>query len=225
MTDQGLYRLGSASAVVGAIVALVTNLIHPRLSDFDDPVGETLREVAESDAWIPIHLGLLLGSLLIVLGLFAFARSMKGGPADGLARLALGGLLVSAPVAVLTLAVDGYATKQVADAAASGGIEFAVGAAVVHIGWALFMALTISFIGFTPALFGLAAARSGIYPAWLGWGAVVLGLVAVVTGVVGTVDGPSAAFFVAFTVASGLLTLWVLVLGVLLGRRAAMAPA
>jgi hypothetical protein len=134
-------------------------------------------------------------------------------------------LLVSAPVAVLTLAVDGYATKQVADAAASGGIEFAAGAAVVHIGWALFMALTISFIGFTPALFGLATARSGIYPAWLGWGAVVLGLVAVVTGVVGTLDGPSAAFFVAFTAVSGLLTLWVLVLGVLLGRRAAMVPA
>ena len=224
MTDQGLYRLGSVSAVVGAIVALVTNLLHPRLSDLDDPVGETLREAAQSDAWIPIHLGLLLGSLLIVLGLFAFARSMNGGPADGLARLALGGLLVSAPVAVLALAVDGYATKLVADAA-GGDIDLAAGAAVVHIGWALFMALTISFIGFTPALFGLAAARSGIYPAWLGWGAVVLGLVAVITGVVGTLDGPSAAFFVAFTVASGLLTLWVLVLGVLLGRRAAMVPA
>jgi hypothetical protein len=222
MTDQGLYRLGSVSAVVGAIVALVTNLLHPRLSDFDDPVGETLREAAQSDAWIPIHLGLLLGSLLIVLGLFAFARSMEGGPADGLARLALGGLLVSAPVAVLTLTVDGYATKQVA---AGGDIELAAGAAVVHIGWALFMALTISFIGFTPALFGLAAARSGIYPSWLGWGAVVLGLVAVITGVVGTLDGPSAAFFIAFTVASGLLTLWVLVLGVLLGRQAAMVPA
>jgi hypothetical protein len=220
MSDRDLFRVGSASAVVGAIVALITNLIHPRLSSYDDPVGEILKEVARSDAWIPIHLGLLLGTLLITLGLFAFARSMKGGAADGLARLALGALLVSAPVAVLTLAVDGYATKQVADAAGS-----AAGAAVVHIGWALFMALIIMFVGITPALVGLAAARSGIYPAWLGWVAVVLGLASVVTGVVGTVDGASAGFFVAFTATSGLLTLWVLVLGVLLGRRAAAVRA
>jgi hypothetical protein len=222
MTDRDLYRVGSAGAVVGAVVALVTNLIHPRLSSYDDLVGETLREAAGSDAWILIHLGLLLGTLLIVLGLFALARSMKGGLADGLARLALGALLVSAPVAVLTLAVDGYATKQVADAGDAGA---AAGAAVVHIGWALFMALIISFIGITPALFGLAAARSGIYPAWLGWVAALLGLAAVVVGVVGSVDGPSAGFDVAFTATSGLLTLWVLVLGVLLGRRSAAVPA
>jgi hypothetical protein len=222
MSDRDLYRVGSASAVIGAVVALVTNLIHPRLSSYDDPVGETIRVVAGSDAWIPIHLGLLLASLLIVLGLFAFARSMKGGPADGLARLSLGTLLVSAPVAVLTLAVDGYATKQVADA--GGGAGSAASAAVVHIGWALFMALIITFIGITPALFGLAAARSGIYPAWLGWVAVVLGVASVATGVLGTVDGASAGFFVAFTTTSGLITLWVLVLGILLGRRAAMGP-
>jgi hypothetical protein len=55
--------------------------------------------------------------------------------------------------------------------------------------------------------------------------AVVLGLAAMATGVVGTIDGASAAFFVAFTATSGLLTLWVLVLGVLLGRRAATVPA
>jgi hypothetical protein len=225
MSDRGLYRLGSASAVLGAILALVTNLIHPRLSDYDDPVGETLREVAESGGWIPIHLGLLLGSLLIVVGLFAVARSMKGGPADGLARLALGSLLVSAPVAVMALAVDGYATKQVAEAAAGGEAGFAAGAAVVHVAWALFMALVILFVGVTPALFGLAVARSGIYPSWLGWGAVILGLVAVIVGVMGTLDGASAAFFVSFTVASGLLTLWVLAIGVLLGRRAAMVTA
>ena len=71
MSDRDLYRVGSASAVVGEVVALVTNLIHPRLSSYDDPVGETLRAAARSDAWIPIHLGLLVGSLLIVVGLFA----------------------------------------------------------------------------------------------------------------------------------------------------------
>jgi hypothetical protein len=220
--DRDLYRWGGAAAVVGAVVALVTNLLHPRISNYENYVGETLAKVAKSDAWIPIHLGLLVGSLLIVLGLFAVARSMKGGPADGLARLALGSLLVAAPVAVATLLVDGYATKQIADAVAAGGDQTA-GAAVLHVAWALFTGLIILFVGVTPALLGMAAARSGIYPAWLGWAAVILGIVAVADGIVAAWDGPSAAFFAVFIATSGLLTLWVLILGVLVGRRARVA--
>jgi hypothetical protein len=219
MDDRDLYRWGGAAAVIGAVVALVTNLLHPRISDYENYVGETLAKVAMSDAWIPIHLGLLLGTLLIVVGLFAFARSMKGGPADGLARLGLGAVLVAAPVAVATLLVDGYATKQIAEAVAAGGDQTA-GAAVLHVAWALFAGLIILFVGVAPALLGLAAARSGIYPAWLGWAAVILGVVAVADGFVAAWDGPSAGFFLVFIATSGLLTLWVLVLGVLVGRRA-----
>ncbi len=223
MSERTLYRVGAWAAVVGAVIALVTNLVHPRISEFEDYVGAELREVRDSDGWLAIHLGLLLGSLLIILGLFALARSLKGGPAEGWARLALGGLLISAPVAVLTLMVDGYATKQVADAAAQG--SSAAGVAVVHLGWALFMGLIIMFLGITPFLFGVAVAVDGRYPASLGWGAALLGAASVVIGVVGTISGPSGGFFIVFTVTSGLLTLWVLILGVLLGRRAAVVAA
>jgi hypothetical protein len=227
MSDRSLYRWGGAAAVIGAVVALVTNVLHPRITEYGDYVTSELTAVAESDGWIPIHLGLLLGSLLIVFGLFAVARSMKGGPAEGLARLALGGLLVAAPVAVLTLAVDGYATKAIADQVVGqqGQVDAASGMAVVEIGWALFMALVILFIGVTPALFGLAAVRSGIYPSSLAWTAVVLGAVAAGDGVMGWVAGPSAGFFWVFVATSGLLTLWVLILGVLVGRRARVAAA
>jgi hypothetical protein len=218
MSERALYRIGSWAAIVGAIVALVTNLLHPRISEFGDYVGAELRVVRESDGWIAIHLGLLLGSLLIILGLFAFARSLKGGPAEGWARLALGSLLIAAPVTVMTLMVDGYTTKAIADATAPGSAGSAV--AAVELGWALFMGLIITFLGFTPMLFGVAVAVDGRYPAGLGWGAALLGAVCVVDGVVGTVAGPSGAFFLVFTVASGLLTLWVLLLGVYLGRRA-----
>lgn len=225
MEDRMLFRVGSWAAIGGAIVALVTNLAHPRISNYDDYVRETLAKVSESDAWIAIHLGLLLGTLLIVVGLFVFARSMKGGPADGLARLGLGSLLVAAPVAVLTLLVDGYATKAVADewAVAMNDATRAAGAAVLQVTWAMFVGLIILFVGVTPLVLGVAAARSGIYPAWLGWLAALVGLVAVVVGVVAAVDGPSAGFFTVFTAASGLLTVWVLVLGVLVGRRARVA--
>jgi hypothetical protein len=225
MSERTLYRVGSWAAVLGALLALVFNLLHPRISEFEDPVGEVLREVARSDAWILIHLAVLLGTLLIVLGLFAFARSMKGGPAEGLARLALGALLISTPVAILTLGVDGYATKQVADSVAAAGGASAEGAAVVHIGWALFMMFIITLLGITPALFGLAVVVDPSYPSGLGWAALVLAVVAVIDAVAGTFGGPSGAFFLVFTVTSGLLTLWVLILGVLLGRRALVGAA
>jgi hypothetical protein len=218
MSERALYRIGSWAAIVGAVVALVTNLLHPRISEYGDYIGAELQVVRDSDGWLAIHLGVLLGSLLIVLGLFAFARSLKGGPAEGWARLAIGSLLIAAPVTVMTLMVDGYATKAIADvtAEASSG----AGVAVAEIAWALFMGLIITFLGITPMLFGVAVAVDGRYPVLLGWGAALLGAVCVVDGVVGTVAGPSGAFFIVFTVASGLLTLWVLVLGVYLGRRA-----
>jgi hypothetical protein len=218
MSNRTLERLGAISAVVGAILALGLNLLHPRPSSFEDPVGETLRVVAASDAWIPIHLGIILSILMIVLGLFAAARSMKGGPAEGFARLALGSLIVSTPVALLTLAVDTYATKAAADAVGDQ-VASPEGAAVVHIGWSLFMMFIITFLGVTPFLFGLAVGLEPGYPSALGYGAVVLGSAAVVNGVNGMLGGPSAGFYVVFTVVSGLLTLWVLALGVLLGRR------
>lgn len=218
MSERALYRIGSWAAIVGAVVALVTNLLHPRISEFGDYVGAELRAVKASDGWIAIHLGLLLGSLLIILGLFAFARSLKGGPAEGWARLALGSLLIAAPVTVITLMVDGYTTKAIADATAQGSAGSAV--AAVELGWALFMGLIITFLGITPMLFGVAVAVDGRYPVGLGWGAALLGAVCVVDGVVGTVAGPSGAFFLVFTVASGLLTLWVLLLGVYLARLA-----
>jgi hypothetical protein len=53
---------------------------------------------------------------------------------------------------------------------------------------------------------------------------IVFGLVAVGAGVWGTVDGPSSGFFLVFTAASLVLTLFVLVLGVLLIRAAAVPP-
>lgn len=224
MPDRALFRWGSAAAVIGALLALVTNLLHPRISDFDNPVEPILTSAAESDSWVLIHVGILMGTLLIIFGLFAVSRSMKGGRADGLVRVALGSLLVSGPVAIVTLLFDGYATKEVADAwvAASGPakeVALAAGSAVAHIGWAAFMGLILMLLGVTPALFGLAVASSDEYPAALGWPAVLLAVGSVVAAAMGTFDGPSSAFIVLFTITSGLLTLWVLALGVLLGRR------
>jgi hypothetical protein len=229
MPDRTMLRLGSASAILGALLALVTNFLHPRLSDYDDPVAEELRVVAESDGWIAIHLGILLATLLITAGLYAASRTLVDQGVETWRRMAVGSLLISTPVTIATLGVDGYATKAVADALVGGGqAALAAGTAVRHVGWGFAMLLTITFLGVTPILFGLAVAKSEVYPAAFGWPVVVLGLVSLVAGVLGTVDGPSATFFLVFWIASGLLTLWVLGLGISMWRRvseAAPAPA
>ncbi|MGH2723347.1 MAG: hypothetical protein ACRDI0_03625 [Actinomycetota bacterium] len=133
-------------------------------------------------------------------------------------------------MAVVTLAIDGYATKAVADAwsAASGADQaslLAAGTAVAEVGWALFMVLVLTVLGITPILFGWAVAVSGRYPALLGWPIAVVGAGSVVASVIGLAGGPSAAFFLVFVVTSALATLWVLAIGIVLWRRAgASAP-
>jgi hypothetical protein len=222
MSERTILRMGAGAAVLGAIIALVANLLHPRPEDFDAPVASELAAAAESDGWIAIHLGLLLGILLIVFGLFALARSLKGTEAEPQARVALGGLLISAPVAVITLGVDGYASKAVADALAAAPTDaaaIAAGTAVAEVGWGLFMLTAITILGLTPLLFGLALAASKDWPGVFGWPVVVLGLGSIVAGLIGISGGPSPAFFIVFTATSVLITLWVLAGGIRLWMR------
>jgi hypothetical protein len=222
MSERSILRMGAGAAVVGAIIALVGNLLHPRPEDLDAPVASELQAVAESGGWISIHLALLLGILLVAFGLFALARSLKGTDAEPQARVALGGLLIATPVAVVTLGIDGYGIKAVADAlaAAPGNpVALAAGSAVAEVSWGLFMLTAITFLGITPLLYGLALATSKEWPAAFGWPVVVLGLGSIVAGLMGTFAGPSQGFFMLFTVTSVLITLWVLFGGIRLWMR------
>ena len=224
MTDRTVLRLGSWAAILGGVLAVVANLLHPRFTDADTP-AETMQIVAASENWTPVHVAILISFLLITFGFFAFARSMKAGPAEGWSRVALGALVLSAPVALVTALVDGYVMKEVAGAVAAGGAAAAsAGIATAHLSWALFMGLNILFLGITPIAYGVAAANDGGYPAWMGWVAVVVGGVSALNGTFGLLAGASATFYLIFTAASAILTLWVIAAGILLGRRAA-APA
>lgn len=224
MSERAVLRLAAGSAVAGAVLALVGNLLHPRISEFDDPAQELLGKIGA--AWIPIHLVILLATLLILFGLYGVVRSLKAGRAQPLARVALGTLLVAAPVAVVSLAVDGYATGAAAEAATAAATEDRAVAqvafeAVEQVSWALFMALVLMVLGVAPVALGLAIAAGDEYPTVFGWPAVAVGGGSIVAGAIGYLGGPSAAFFILFTVTSGLLTLWVLALGVTLWRRVA----
>ncbi len=72
-----VFRLGGASAIIGAILGGVGNLVHP-VTPENDPVG-VARVIADSDIWVPVHLAIVLGIALMLGGLVAVYHSIRGG--------------------------------------------------------------------------------------------------------------------------------------------------
>jgi hypothetical protein len=99
-----LSRIGSVCAIVGALGAVVGNILHP-VTPRDDPVG-VARVIAESDAWTLIHVVIIFGLILMVLGLVTIGYSVEGGVAEA---LALWGS--KTPIALLTSGFGGASCR------------------------------------------------------------------------------------------------------------------
>jgi hypothetical protein len=89
------------------------------------------------------------------------------------------------------------------------------------INFALASLFNILFAGVTFILLGLAVASSGEYPGWLGWVVVVAGVGSVPVGLVQAYMGESIGFTrIATIIFPTTITLWVVVMSVLLWRKA-----
>ncbi|MGH7267208.1 MAG: hypothetical protein ACREMB_20505 [Candidatus Rokuibacteriota bacterium] len=229
MTDRSpLYRLGGASAMAGAVLGLVANLLHPRTRDILSTETQ-LRMAAESGFWILDHLAILLATLLITGGLVALARSVREPAAAAWARLGLAAALVSAALSSVLWALDGIVLREVALAwaAAAGGEKTALSAAA-HVlrqtNLALLAVWTIVYFGITTMLYGAALARSAAYPGWLGRVALGAGLASLLVGLTLALTGPSHLVSnVLFAALSLLVTAWTFVAGLYLRRRATVS--
>lgn len=223
--ERSLYRVGGGCSVVGAILSVVFNVLHPRFADIRSTETQ-LAETAGSALWIVDHLGILLGVVLMTAGLVALARSMQAGPGAGWARLGLAGAVVGAALMAVLMATDGIALKDVADAwartpAAERGAALSAAHVLRQVNLALLSVWTTVFLGVTILSYGLAVAASGIYPAWLGWVGVLGGIGSLGVGLAMALAGPTVLVNnVLFLILSLLITLWALALGVLLWRRA-----
>jgi len=80
-----ILRMGSTAGIVGALLELVGNLLHPA-TPTGDPEG-VAHAIADSQLWVPDHLAIVLGLILVLGGLVAIARSIHGGLPGALARL------------------------------------------------------------------------------------------------------------------------------------------
>jgi hypothetical protein len=222
-TDRWIYLIGGAAAIVGSLMGMVGNLIHPA-TPLQDPEG-VARVIAESSAWSPIHLTIVFGILLMLGGLVALHHSIRGGVAGALSRFGLVAAVVGIAIGVVLVILDGVAAKQLADewaVAPPDGRARALAVVLANetINFALASSFNIVFAGATFLLFGLAVALDAAYPRELGWVAVAAGMLSVGAGLIQAFTGePTVASRVLTIIGPTIITLWLLWVGVLLVRR------
>ena len=222
--ERGIFRIGSVAGIVGSLLAMVGNLLHPA-TPIGDPQG-VARTIAESENWVLVHLVIAVGLILMLGGLVALSRSIEGGVPGALAWLGSIAAVAGVTVGVILVIVDGVAAKQLADAWEAAPPDEAAAALRVVVGeeainYALASLFNILFAGVTFILLGLAVAWSGEYPGWLGWVVGVAGVGSVPVGLVQAYMGESIGFTrIATIIFPTIITLWVVVMSVLLWRKA-----
>ena len=195
-TQPPTVQLGAASAVLGALLGLVVNLLHGDLPA--DPEA-ALSRVAATPGWGLLHLGIIASAVLILGGLWGLSQLADGPFARALARLSLVVALPGAAVMLVGIAIDGFATKALADLWASAppperAAAFRLAVAVDDIQTALFHTWAALFIGLPFLLMGLSGLLAGGgFPRWLGIVALIGGAGAAFTGVAGFLQLPEGA--------------------------------
>src|ERR671918_1099285 len=177
--DRMVFRIGGGVAVVGALLGVGGNLIHPVT-----PIGDiegVARVIAESDIWVPVHLVIVLGIVLMLGGLVAIGHSIRGGLAGALARFGYAAAVLGAVIGLILVILDGVAARQLAQEWASASPqrrERALGLVQTNetMNFALASLFNLVFAAATFILYGAPVAVGDAYQRWLGWVAVGAGV-------------------------------------------------
>jgi hypothetical protein len=221
-----LVAVGAAGAIAGALLAGVGNLLHP-VTPRDGDVG-VAQVIAQSDAWTSIHLVIIAGVLAMLAGLIGLRHALPTtGFVGAMTRFGVAAAVIGTVIGMATLILDGVAAKQLADTWAAAPpdeqrVALRIVAANETMNFALAGMFNATFAGFPFIAFGLAVARSHVFPRWLGWVAIVAGLGSVLAGLVQALTGsPTVASLVLTIIGPTVIALWMLVVGVLMGRQSA----
>lgn len=218
-------RHASTLLLAGAVMLLAGNLAHPVDAD---PSATSRFALATNALWVPVHLLLAGGFLVLTGGLVALHRAITH-PA-GAAWSALGSvaaLVGGTMLAVVFGALDGFAVSHLAPSfnAAAGAerdLIAAASATLEAIDTGLAAIGTFAFLGLALVTFGAAILASGIVARWLGWAALALGAAGSVIGVVLTTAGPTETTINLLLRPLGVLTTVLFAaLGMALHRQAA----
>lgn len=212
-------RVGATAAVAAAVLGTVVNVAH---GDLPQDPHDALAHVAGSAMWGLLHLGIIVTTLLLLVAILGVSQGARGDVARLLALGACALALPGAAVAITVTAIDGFATRAMARAWADGELATAFGDAVAveTVQNALFRAEAAFFFGLPVLLIGLAAQfpHAGL-PRWPGALAVIGGVGAFVFGSAGLAGLELPGLL--FNGFAGLTTLWALLTGISVWRRAA----
>src|SRR5215208_6392868 len=196
LEEWSIFRIGAVAGMVGSLLAMVGNLLHPA-APTGNPEG-VARTIAQSANWVFVHLVIVVGLILMLGALVALSRSIEGGVPGALAWLGSIAAVAGVTVGVILVIVDGVAAKHLADAwEAAPPEEEAVALRVVVAEEAINFALA--------SLFNILFA----------------GVTSVPVGLVQAYMGESIGFTrIATIIFPTIITLWVVVMSVLLWRKA-----
>jgi len=214
-------RLTAVLLMVAAGLGIVGNALHPHVAM---SITLKLQAIAGNDAWVAIHLTILVAILLVIGGLVGLARLLDDGPGGPLARIGIAAALLGGALATVSTSMDGFAMKPLAlDWAAAPASDAAAALrladAVQVLGFGIWSMGILVLFGMAFACFGAAVVISGRFPAWLGWMAVASGVGSAVAALLqiantGEVQAAETLFFAT----SLLATLWAFAVGVLVWR-------
>jgi hypothetical protein len=225
---RAALRIGGACVVVGSLAVFGFRLAHGD-APAADPDAQ-LRFITAHPAYAGVHLGTILGVLAWAAGFVALAGTLRHPLAGLLGRLGAASVLVGAAVFVVDFTIDGVAGQDLARAwaaappAAQADLVLAARTAGTMLRGTSLTSIAILW-GVPLLLFGRAVALEG-YPAWLGWTGSAAGA-ATVLGATALLLQPDLfpGVLVYGLLASVVVQLWSIVLGVAMWRRAGRSTA
>jgi len=222
MTEKSDTRVTAVLAISGGGVALVGNLLAPRING--DNV-EVYRKIADSTRFAAAGVIVLAAVLLVTAAFVGITHTTGLRATGGLAYYGRLAAVVGGSLAVLQTGVELYGYRYLAKAFAGADDHNVVSAfwatnALDHLSSAMFALWTLVLLGIAPVLIGAGQLRARVRPGWVGIVAVVGGAVCAVVGIASLLHEDQSTFDVPFLIGSLLVTAWIIATGVFLWRAA-----
>lgn len=216
-------RMAAVAAIAGALLMLVGTLLHPSSADPNNAQA-AFAEYTAFQPWVAVHMTQLSGVVLLMAALVLLGRRLAQGPASEWALLGIAGAVGTIALYAALQSVDGIALKMLvdswsasADATKEAAFQGALAVRRVEMGLS---ATSCLLSGATAMLFGIALWIDGRAPRWLGVLALAGGVLSIYAGGVIAYTGFSELELDVNMVASALLLVWMLLIGVYAWRRA-----
>jgi hypothetical protein len=224
-----LLRTAAIAGLLSAVVAVAFNAIHPRATSASlNDVTALLPIVGASRSWRVVHFASVLATLAGVVAIVAVLWSMV---LDGSRRwpvVALVALILTTPTLLVSVGIDGFAIKSVADrwvgaTGADRDLLTSAATALRSIDVAVLDLVMIGHFGITTILLGVASWTSPLYGKRIAAVAFAAGVTGLASGTIQAMSGrlTVASYLVLLTVSLALFTVWLALACFVLWSRAA----